>query len=446
MRIDKETADRIKAAIDIVEVIGDYVDLRRRGASYVGLCPFHDDHSPSFYVSPTRRRWHCYVCDEGGDAISFLRKKLAISYPEALKILAAKYSITIPEEYLSKEEWKKQKTIETLLAVNEATMEYYQTSLTSPDDTTGMDYFLRRGFTEDTVKRFQVGYAPLMSEVMGAVKERNLEMKYLMPSDSVMNFKSGKSLPVENGVGTIAQINGRFVDNFSGRVIFPWLNTKGQVVGFAGRKLDEATKGVEMKYRNSPESMVYHKSHELWGLYQAKTAMVKANEAFIVEGYTDAMMLSQTGIGNVVATAGVALSKEHAALLSRFTKNIVLVYDADAAGISAAQRGVNILLQIGMNVSVVLLPEGEDPDSFARTHSSDEVREYLTTHKQSFVAFLYDVMLKGITDPIPCASAINAILATISYVHDPILRALYHQELSTLTGLPESLLKENTPE
>ena len=412
--IDQTTIERIKSAIDIVDVISDYVELKKCGASYVGLCPFHDDHSPSFYVTPARNSWHCFVCDEGGDAISFIMKKEGISYPETLKLLAKKYSIEIPERYLPREEWIRQKQTEAMLAVNKATMEYYEACLAAPDDATGMEYFRQRGFTDETLAKFHVGYAPNNSDIIGAVKEKNLDMKYLMPSDSDVHFKSGRTIHVENGVGTITQINGRFTDCFAGRVIFPWLNVKGDVVAFGGRKLDQATHGVEMKYRNSPESLVYHKSRELWGLYQAKSSIMREGFAYITEGYTDVMMLHQTGIENVVGNSGTALSQEQTKLLSHYTKNIVLLYDADAAGINAAKRAIPILLQQGLNVSIVLLPEGEDPDSFARQHTTEEVKDYLTAHKQDFVAFMCSTMLNNTADIASRAEAINAILANIS--------------------------------
>lgn len=440
--IDKAIVEQIKSAIDIVDVIGDFVELKKRGASYVGLCPFHNDHSPSFYVSPSRGTWHCFVCDEGGDAVSFLMKKLNISYPEALKHLASRYSISIPEKYRPKDEWKKLKDIEAMLAVNDATMQYYESCLTDSEDTTGMDYFHQRGFTDDTLHKFHVGYAPVRSNVIGAIKDKGLEMKYLMPSNSVMTFKSGKTLHVTNGTGTIFQTNGRFADKFIGRVIFPWFNVKGDVIAFGARKLDAATKGVMMKYCNSSDSLVYHKNKELWGLYQAKSAITKTNEVIMVEGYTDVMMFHQIGIENVVSNSGTALSIEQARLLFRFTNNILLVYDSDKAGIDAAVRAIPILLQQGLNVRIALLPEGEDPDSFTHSHSADEVHNYLQTHKQDFVAFMSDRLLKDNADTNSRAEGINVILANIALVNDAILRELYVKELANLSGISEDVIKK----
>ena len=439
--IDEVTIEKIKSAIDIIDVVSGYVELKKRGASYVGLCPFHEDHSPSLYVTPARNSWHCFVCDEGGDAISFVMKKEGISYPEALKLLSKKYSIEIPEHYLPKDEWIRRKQTEAMLAVNNATMQYYEACLTSSDDAVGMEYFRKRGFNGETLAKFHVGYAPKDSDIIGAVKDKGLKMKYLMPSDSDIHFKSGKSLHVENGVGTIMQLSGRFVDCFAGRVIFPWFNVKGDVVAFGGRKLDQATHGVEKKYRNSPDSLVYHKSRELWGLYHAKSAIMREGFAYITEGYTDVMMLHQIGIENVVGNSGIALSSEQANFLSRYTKNIVLLYDSDAAGINAAKRAIHILLQQGLNVSVILLPEGEDPDSFARQHTTDEVKDYLTAHKQDFVAFLCSTTLNNTADIVSRAEAINAILSNISLVKDDILRELYVKELSDNSGVAEDVLR-----
>lgn len=434
--IDRATEERIKSAIDIVDIIGEHVQLKKKGASYVGLCPFHDDHSPSFYVSPSRCTWHCFVCDEGGDAITFLMKKLNLTYPEALKHLAAKYSIPIPEQYLPKEEWIKQKEMETMLSVNEASMLYYESCLASTDDTVGLKYFHGRGFTNETIKAYHVGYSPVKSDIIGAVKEKELEMKYLMPSDSDITFKSGKILHVENGVGTIFQVNGRFLDCFSGRVIFPWLNANGQVVAFGGRKLDEATKGVEMKYRNSPESLVYRKSHELWGLYQAKSAITRANEAYLVEGYTDVMMLHQTGVENVVSCAGTALSSTQAHLLHRFCTNVTLMFDGDDAGLKAAIHNIAPLLQEGMNVKVIVLSYNEDPDNLAKRLATPEVlNTYLRTNTIDFLDFCTLYIINKETDIPTKAAAITDLINLIGNIPDEMTRSLYLAECHKRFGI-----------
>lgn len=427
--IDKATEERIKSAVDIVDIIGEHVQLKKKGASYVGLCPFHDDHSPSFYVSPSRSTWHCFVCDEGGGAITFLMKKLTLTYPEALKHLAAKYSVPIPEQYLPKEEWIKQKETEAILSVNEASMLYYESCLASTDESAGLKYFHGRGFTEEAMKAYHVGYSPVKSDIIASIKEKNLEMKYLMPSDSDITFKSGKILHVENGVGTISQINGRFQDSFSGRVIFPWLNANGQVVAFGGRKLDEATKGVEMKYRNSPESLVYRKSHELWGLYQAKSAITRANEAYIVEGYTDVMMLHQTGIKNVVSCAGTALSPTQAHLLHRFCTNVTLMFDGDDAGLNAAIHNIDPLLQEGMNVKVIVLSDNEDPDNLAkRLATTEALKTYLQSNTIDFLDFYTFYNINKETDIPTKAAAITDLLNLIGNIPDKTTRSLYLAE------------------
>lgn len=440
--MDKETIKKIKAAIDIVDVVGEYVDLKQKGANYVGLCPFHDDHTPSFYVSPLRKRCRCFVCDEGSDAIGFLMKKLGISFPEALKKLAEKYSIVIPERYLPKDEWIKQKDMEAMLTVNEATMEYYEACLHNPDETTGINYFRQRGFTYETLKKFHAGYAPVTSDVIGAVKAKGLKTKYLMPTGADVTYKSGSTLHVRNGVGTVFQTNdGHFIDAFAGRVIFPWINVSGKVVGFGGRKLDSATKGVEMKYRNSLDSLIYNKGKELWGLFQAKNAIIKENKVYMVEGYTDVMMFHQIGIENVVANSGTALNEEQVKLLSRYTNNVTLIYDSDKAGINAAQRAITLFLKHGMNVNIVMLPEGEDPDSFARNHTAEEVKAYLNDNKQNFVSFLNSILLAPATEIPEKSEAINTILANISLVKDAIPRELYIMELSKVSDIDIQILR-----
>lgn len=368
-------------------------------------------------------------------------KKLGITYPEALKQLARKYGIDIPEKYLPIDEWIKQKNIEAMLKVNDVVMQYYESCLAAADNGVGMEYFRKRGFTDETIREFRVGYAPQKSDAIGAIREKNLDMKFILTQDTDVTFKSGKTMHVDNGTGIVYQSNGRFIDRFAGRAIFPWLDKSGKVVAFGGRKLDEATKGVSMKYVNFPESLVYSKGKELWGLCQAQTAIRNSKAVYIVEGYTDVMMLHQVGIENVVSNSGTALSADQARLLKGYTKNVTLVYDADKAGKSAAFRGIPILLQQGLNVKVLLLPEGEDPDSFARKSSPADVADYFTKHAQNFVTFMASMLIKE-EDNLPTkADSIHEILDNISLVSDNILRALYLKELSALSGLSEDVLR-----
>lgn len=439
--IDKATEDKIKAAVDIVEVIGDYVELKKQGVRYVGLCPFHDDHHPSFYVTPQRGTCHCFTCGAGGDSIGFLMKKLGITYPEALERLARKYCIDIPKEHLSKDEWKKQKSMEAMLTVNDVVMKYYESCLAEADNGIGMEYFRKRGFTDDTLRNFRVGYAPQQSDAIGAIREKELDMKFILTQDTDVTFKSGKTMHVDCGTGIVYQAGGRFIDRFAGRAIFPWLDLSGKVVAFGGRKLDEATKGVPMKYVNSPDSLVYSKGKELWGLYQAQAAIKKANAVYIVEGYTDVMMLYQVGIENVVSNSGTALSTGQVCLLKRHTRNVTLVYDADKAGRNAAFRGIPLLLQQGLNVSVLLLPEGEDPDSFARKNTAEDVLEYFAKNASDFVAFMAGELLHEGMNLADKAGVLRKILENIAWVDDNILRALYLKELSSLSEVEYDVLK-----
>lgn len=442
--IDKDTIERIKAAADIVDVVGADVALRKRGAGYVGLCPFHDDHSPSLYVSPSHQSWRCFACDEGGDAVSFVMKRHCLTYPEALQLLAERYCIHIPEANLTCEQWIVQKAREQMLLVNEATMHYYASRLRTEEGAQGLAYFRSRGYSDDTLEAFSVGYAPENSNVIGAVKERGLHMHYLMPSDYDVTFRSGQIIHVDHGIGTVVQTDGRFRDVFAGRVIFPWMDERGRVVGFAGRKLDGATKGVEMKYRNSSDSLVFHKNQHLWGLQQARDAIIKAGNACIVEGYTDVMSMHQSGVTNVVACCGTALSTDQVQLLARYARRITLIYDSDKAGISATLRAIPVVLQCGLHVSVVNLPEGEDPDSLVHSHT--DLRAYIEANREEMVDYMARVLLTQTSDLAARAEAINTILAAIGLVKDTILRELHLQSLERISGIAIDILRNEITE
>ena len=424
--IDRLTIERIKEAADIVDVVSEFVSLKRSGSNYKGLCPFHNDRTPSFYVSPTRGTCHCFTCGEGGDSVGFLMKHEQLTYPEALRWLANRYGIEIEEKQLTDDERKKQTEREGMFIANNWAAEYYTDILHNDVDgrAVGMQYFRQRGFRDDIINKFRLGFSPADRYAMPRkAKEKGYNVSFL--EQTGLCYKDNK---------------GELVDRFSGRAIFPWINVSGNVVAFGGRVLDQRTKGVNQKYVNSPDSVIYHKDHELYGIYQAKKAIGKEDSVFMVEGYTDVISMHQCGIENVVANSGTALSVHQIHLLHRFTSNIVLLYDGDDAGIHAALRGTDMLLAEGMNVKVLLLPDGDDPDSFARKHTADDFRKYVEEHQTDFIEFKTRVLLQGVTDPIKRSEAINSIVKSVSMITDQIVRATYIKECSSRLGLNEQLL------
>ena len=424
--IDRLTIERIKEAADIVDVVSEFVSLKRSGSNYKGLCPFHNDRTPSFYVSPTRGTCHCFTCGEGGDSVGFLMKHEQLTYPEALRWLANRYGIEIEEKQLTDEQRKQQTEREGMFITNNWAAEYFTDILHNDVDgrAVGMQYFRQRGFRDDIINKFRLGFSPADRYAMPRkAKEKGYNVNFL--EQTGLCYKDNK---------------GELVDRFSGRAIFPWLNVSGNVVAFGGRVLDQRTKGVNQKYVNSPDSVIYHKDHELYGIYQAKKAIGKEDSVFMVEGYTDVISMHQCGIENVVANSGTALSVHQIHLLHRFTSNIVLLYDGDDAGIHAALRGTDMLLAEGMNVKVLLLPDGDDPDSFARKHTADDFRKYVEEHQTDFIEFKTRVLLQGVTDPIKRSEAINSIVKSVSMITDQIVRATYIKECSSRLGLNEQLL------
>jgi len=424
--IDPITIERIKEAADIVDVVSEFVSLKRSGSNYKGLCPFHNDRTPSFYVSPTRGTCHCFTCGEGGDSVGFLMKHEQLSYPEALRWLANRYGIEIEEKQLTDEQRKKQTEREAMFIVNNWAAEYYTDILHNDVDgrAVGMQYFRQRGFRDDIINKFRLGFAPADRYAMPRkAKEKGYNLDYI--EQTGLCYKDNK---------------GEMVDRFSGRAMFPWISVSGNVVAFGGRVLDQRTKGVNQKYVNSPDSVIYHKDHELYGIYQAKKAIGKEDSVFMVEGYTDVISMHQCGIENVVANSGTALSVHQIHLLHRFTSNIVLLYDGDDAGIHAALRGTDMLLAEGMNVKVLLLPDGDDPDSFARKHSADDFRKYVEEHQTDFIEFKTRVLLQGVSDPIKRSEAINSIVKSVSMITDQIVRATYIKECSSRLGISEQIL------
>ena len=423
--IDRATIDKIMDATNIVDVVGEFVTLRKAGVNYKGLCPFHDDKTPSFMVSPSKQICKCFACGEGGTAINFLMKHEQITYPEALRWLAKKYNIEIEERELTDEEKKEQSDRESMFIVNEWALQYFQDILKNDPDgiAIGKQYFRSRGIRDDIVEKFSLGFAlPKRDALALAAQKAGYKAEFLE--------KTGLCIKGEKGLH----------DRYAGRVIFPWLNVSGRVVAFGGRLLDARTKGVQQKYVNSPDSEIYHKERELYGLYQAKKAIAKEDRVYMVEGYTDVLAMHQCGLENVVANSGTALSFHQIKLLRRFTQNITLLYDGDEAGIHAAMRGTDMLLSEGMNIKVLLLPDGDDPDSFARKHTAQEFRDYIEAHQTDFISFKTHLTVDSVTDPVKRSEAIAGIVKSISVIPDQILRSTYLSELSQRMGIKEQTL------
>ena len=423
--IDRATIDKIMDATNIVDVVGEFVTLRKAGVNYKGLCPFHDDKTPSFMVSPSKQICKCFACGEGGTAINFLMKHEQITYPEALRWLAKKYNIEVEEKELTKEEKKEQSDRESMFIVNDWAMKYFQDVLKNDPDgiAIGKQYFRSRGIRDDIIEKFNLGYALSKRDALAlAAQKAGYQVEFLE--------KTGLCIRNERGV----------YDRYAGRVIFPWLNVSGRVVAFGGRLLDARTKGVQQKYVNSPDSEIYHKERELYGLFQAKKAIAKEDRVYMVEGYTDVIAMHQCGLENVVANSGTALSNYQIRLLRRFTQNITLLYDGDEAGIHAAMRGTDMLLAEGMNIKVLLLPDGDDPDSFSRKHTAQEFKDYIEQNATDFISFKTRLTVENVTDPVKRSEAIGGIVKSISVVPDQILRSTYLSELSQRLGIKEQTL------
>ena len=433
--IDRPTIAKIMDATKIEEVVSEFVTLKKRGINYVGLCPFHNDSNPSFSVSPTRGICHCFTCGKGGNAINFLMELEQMTYPDALRWLAKKYKIEIQERELTNEEKQRESERESMFIVNDWAAKYFQDILLHDVDgiAIGMAYFRGRGFRDDIIRKYQLGFAlPKRTALAEAAKAAGYNPKYLV--DTGLCFKVDKD-EAGNKSG-----EDKVLDRFSGRAIFPWFSVSGKVVAFGGRVLDSRTKGISQKYVNSPDSVIYHKERELYGLYQAKKAIAKEDCVFMVEGYTDVISMHQCGIENVVANSGTALSVHQIRLLHRFTSNIVLLYDGDNAGIHAALRGTDMLLEEEMNVKVLFLPDGNDPDSFARSHSAEEFRRYIQENQTDFIQFKTDILLRGVTDPVKRSQAINSIVESISKIKNQITRASYITDCSHRLGVNEAII------
>ena len=413
-------------ASNIVEVVSDFVSLRKTGTSYKGLCPFHDDRTPSFSVSPVKGVYKCFSCGAAGNAVKFIMEHEQMTYPEALKWLANKYHIEVHERELTNEEKQQENERESMFLVNEWAAKYFNDILHNDDDgmAIGMQYFRSRGFRDDIIRKFQLGFC--------------LSNRHAF-ADAALKAGFQRDFLIKTGL-CFERENGELIDRFNGRVMFPWVSVSGKVTAFGGRLLDSRTKGVSQKYVNSPDSVIYHKERELYGIFQAKKAIAKHDLVYMVEGYTDVVSMHQCGIENVVANSGTALSVHQIRLLHRFTPNIVLLYDGDEAGQHAALRGTDMLLAEGMNVKVLLLPDGKDPDEFARSYSAEDFRKYIEDNQTDFIVFKINVLLKDVTDPIKRSEAVGSIVQSISVIKDPILRDTYLKECSNRTNMKELTL------
>ena len=437
-------------ATNIVDVVSEFVTLRKSGVNYKGLCPFHDDKTPSFMVSPSKQICKCFACGEGGTAINFLMKHEQITYPEALRWLAKKYNIEIHEKELTDEEKREQSDRESMFIVNEWAMKYFHDILKNDPDgiAIGRQYFRSRGIRDDIIEKFNLGYAlPKRDAMAMAAQKAGYKGEFLVKTGLCLERKIEDKTKLEEDIRQNSDVDGhtsfnsyRLLDRYAGRVIFPWLNVSGKVVAFGGRLLDARTKGVQQKYVNSPDSEIYHKDHELYGLFQAKKAIAKEDRVYMVEGYTDVIAMHQCGLENVVANSGTALSVYQIKLLRRFTQNITLLYDGDEAGIHAAMRGTDMLLAEGMNIKVLLLPDGDDPDSFARKHTAAEFKEYIEKNATDFISFKTRLKVENVSDPVKRSEAIGGIVKSISVIPDPILRSTYLSELSQRMGIKEQTL------
>ena len=437
--IPRETVSRIFETAKIEEVVGRYVNLKRRGANLIGLCPFHNEKTGSFNVSPSKGIFKCFGCSKAGNAIGFIMEIEQCSYVEALKTVAAMYNIHIEERQLSDEEKQKQDDRESMLVVNDFANKWFQEQLTQTPEGSAiaLSYLRQRGLRDDIIKLFQIGYAPEKNKFWEVAKKAGYSEKYLL-NDSVN--------PPYIGTGICAKSqDGRLYDRFRGRVIFPFISVSGKIVGFAGRILVQNDKAG--KYVNSPTSLIYEKHNELFGLYQAKQEISRNDACYLVEGQMDVIQLVQSGIKNVVASGGTALTNQQIRLIHRFTENINLLYDGDKAGIKAAMRGIDMMLEEGLNVRIILLPDGEDPDSFARKTNAADLQEFLLNNQQDFIRFKTKLLSEEANnDPTKRSEMITTIAQSIAMIPDIIKRQVYVKETAILLSFPEDILAKKVRE
>ncbi len=423
--IDKQTVDKILDAAQIVDVVSDFVTLRKRGVNYIGLCPFHDEKTGSFTVSPAKGIFKCFGCGKGGGPVHFIMEHEQLDYVSALKYLAKKYHIEVVEKELTPEEQQSQSDREAMFALNTWAQSYFTQQMNNTDDgrAIGLSYFRSRGFTDETIAKFGLGYCLDKSDAM---------------TMTALNAGYKADFIEKCGLGS-RRDNGTWYDRFRGRVIFPVHTLSGKVVAFGGRVLKKDDKTA--KYVNSPESEIYHKSNELYGIYFAKQSIVKQDRCFLVEGYTDVISMHQAGITNVVASSGTSLTPGQIRLIHRFTPNITVLYDGDAAGIKASIRGIDLLLEEGMNVKVVLLPDGEDPDSYAQNNNASDFIDFIDKNQVDFIRFKIQLLLNEIgNDPIKRAGLIQDVVHSISLIPDNIVRSVYAKECATQLEIDEKVV------
>ena len=422
--IDRSTIEKVIAASNVKDIVAEFVKLRRSGQSYKGLCPFHHEDTPSFYVWPQKGTWHCFGCGEGGDVISFIQKKIGISYPETIKWLGERFGVEVTEQQLSDKERLAQKKLESLYILNDYAAKYYSAALDNEEETLCREYLKGRGISEETAKTFRLGYAHQQYHAFSrtAVSKGFSEANLI---DIGLSYKNKR---------------GELADRFYDRLIFPWIDSSGRIVAFGGRKIVAGTKGIDQKYINSKESEIFHKGHELYGIWQAKEAIREKDQVYLVEGYFDVIAMYQAGIHNVVANSGTILSQYQVDLLCRFTKNIVVIYDGDEAGRLAIERSSKLLLQGGMNVSVVILEDGNDPDSFIKEKGQEEFLSYLTQNTQDAISYQIENMLHPEEPPVIYSQKLSAILEEISFVQNPVQQVVYLHRCAERTGIHQTIL------
>ena len=427
--IDRETIERIMDTAKVEEVVGDFVSLRKRGVNMIGLCPFHNEKTPSFTVSPSKNLWKCFGCGKGGKPVHFIMEHEQLSYYEALRWLAKRYHIEFKERELTDEEKREESIRESMFVINQYALQYFTETLHNSEEgkAIGLNYFRHRGLRDETIRKFCLGYS---------LERRDSFAKTAIAAGYNPDIiaKTGVCYSTEDG---------RLQDRFWGRVIFPVHTISGKVVAFGGRVLQTNAKAA--KYVNSPESEIYHKSDHLYGLYFAKQAIMQKDRCILVEGYLDVISMYQAGIQNVVASSGTSLTTGQIRLIHRFTSNVTLLYDGDKAGIKASIRGIDMLLEEGMNINVVLLPEGEDPDSYAQSHSTEEVEEFIERNKVDFIKFKTNLLLDEVgEDPIKRAGLIGDVVKSIAVVPNDILRSEYIKKCSDMLNVGEQLLVKET--